>query len=130
MNRVFLYLLLILSSCVDTPKLPELSDKSKSKFHTIRNYLECENIRHSYHREVTSDHDWLDFSIDLYDVKAKDVNFDSINKEILSTYKENGLKIEDCYRVSIFYFNNYSRADLRVAYFFDSTRTIVKVAYD
>lgn len=120
----------LVSSCVNTPEMPELSSKSIREFNNVRKYLKCDNIKQRYKREYTNSYDRLSFSILLYDIRAKQINYDSLNKVILDIYEANKYKLKNCYHVSIYYLNNFENADLRKVYIFDGKRNLVEVAYD
>ena len=120
-------LLLLICSCINRP-IPKLTSQTKKTLDSVRKYLECENVVENYKtKQVSGKPNRKYLTIDFYDVKRKHVNFDSINKVVMDAYENNGFELKKYYRVSLYYFDNYDNADLKKAFFYDSTRTLVEV---
>ena len=109
--------------------MPKLTSKTKKTLDSVRKYLDCENVVENYKtKQKSGEPNRKYLTIDFYDVKREQVNFDSINKVVMDAYEANGFDLKKYYRVSLYYFDNYNNAHLKKAFFYDSTRKLVEIA--
>jgi hypothetical protein len=126
--KYFLIISLILTSC-GIPKAHKLSKKAEMELSGVKKYLKCDEIGEQYTDETSNNKTSKYFQLIIIDKKRKDINYDSINDVLLDIYENDGLKLNQYTRISIYYLDNYFEADLDRAYFFDNKRNIIEIAY-
>lgn len=129
-KTLFYILIGYISSCGRIPEMKEINSENLKILDSVRNYLQCKNIEHSYLSKGNLNHQDLFFVVNIYDVKRKKINFDSLNVRILDVYQKSGYDFGVCKKIGIYYINDYKNADLRKVYYFDKNLEVIEIAYD
>lgn len=122
-------IVLLITSCMDVPKMPELNNSTKKTFDSVKNYLKCETISYERTKQTKNDTTKLYLDFLIYDLKRKNPNLDSINLVLMKKFEQNDFKLKDYYCISFFYFKDYDDAKLVRGFDYNGNGELIGVFY-